>query len=72
MTVWLRIADAAEYAKLSTDIIRAAVKAGDLPSYAPTPGGRDVRLKAEDVDAWIESRPYAPQAASGLTLRWSR
>ncbi len=64
MTNWLTIAGASEYSKLSKDIIRGAVKAGDLPSYAPTPGGRDVRLKAADIDAWIEGQPYEPGRAS--------
>lgn len=64
MTTWLRVADAAEYAKLSSDIIRQAIKAGDLPSYAPTPAGRDVRLKASDIDEWIESKPYVPQSSA--------
>jgi excisionase family DNA binding protein len=64
MTTWLTIAGGAEHAKLSKDIIRAAVKAGDLPSYAPTPGGRDVRLKASDIDEWIESKPYVPHGAT--------
>jgi excisionase family DNA binding protein len=64
MTTWLKLAGGAEYAKVSTDILRAAIKRGDLKSYAPTPGGKDVRLKAEDIDAWIESQPYEPRAAS--------
>lgn len=64
MTQWLRVADAAEHARLSPDIIRAAVKAGDLPAYAPTPGGKEVRLKASDVDEWIESRPYQPSRSA--------
>ena len=64
MTVWLKIPDAAEYAKLSTDTIRDAIKAGDLKSYTPTPGGRNIRLSADDIDAWIQSRPYEPKASA--------
>jgi len=64
MTVWMRLADAAEYSKLSTDVLRAAIRKGDLKSYAPTPGGKDVRLKASDIDAWIEGQPYEPKQAS--------
>lgn len=25
---------------------------------------KDIRLKADDIDAWIESKPYVPQRAS--------
>lgn len=57
----MKLTEAAEHARLSPDVIRAAVKAGDLPSYAPTPGGKDIRLKATDIDEWIESKPYVPQ-----------
>jgi excisionase family DNA binding protein len=60
---WLKVAEAAEYAKCSPDMIRAAIKAGDLPSYAPGPGGRNILLKASEIDAWIESRPYTPRAS---------
>lgn len=60
MTVWLKMAEAVEHAKVSQEVIRAAIKAGDLPSYAPTPGGRNILLKASEIDEWIESKPYSP------------
>jgi excisionase family DNA binding protein len=60
---WLTVQDAAEHVKVSTDLIRAAVKAGDLPAYA-VGKGRDYRLTASDVDNWMMSRAYEPQAAS--------
>lgn len=64
MTTWFKLSDGAEYARLSADVLRRAIKRGDLKSYAPTPGGKDIRLKASDIDAWIESQPYEPQRAS--------
>jgi excisionase family DNA binding protein len=59
VTTWLKVADAAEYVKVSPDIIRAAVKNGDLPAY-PVGRGRDFRLTAEDIDSWMKSRSYEP------------
>ncbi|OBJ49552.1 excisionase family DNA-binding protein [Mycobacterium sp. 1423905.2] len=58
-TVWLTVQGAAEYLKVSTDIIRRAVKAGDLPAYA-IGKGRDYRLTADDLDWWMKSRAYEP------------
>lgn len=63
-TTWFKISETSEHARLSPDIIRGAIRSGDLPSYAPTPGGRDIRLKASDTDAWIESKPYVPPGPS--------
>lgn len=60
MTTWLTRPEAAEYARVSVDIIRAAVKNGDLPAYAVGSGKREYRLKANEVDAWMESRPWEP------------
>lgn len=46
----------------SAIIIRAAVKAGDLPAY-PVGKGREYRLTADDVDEWMKSRSYEPRTA---------
>jgi excisionase family DNA binding protein len=51
MTVWLRIADAAKRAAVSEPTIRRAIAAEKLKAYRVGP--RLVRLRAEDVDAWI-------------------
>lgn len=59
MTTWLKCADAAIYATVSDDILRAAVKSGDLPAYA-VGKGKEFRLTAEDVDEWMRSRSYEP------------
>lgn len=63
MTHWMKVADAAEYATVSPDLIRAAVKAGDLPAYA-VGSGRDYRLTADDIDEWMKSKSYEPRVAS--------
>lgn len=63
MTVWLTPAEGAKYIKVSEPIIRDAVKKGDLASYS-IGKGREYRLKASDIDAWLESRPYEPRGAA--------
>lgn len=60
IAVWLTLAEAAERIRASKDIIRAAVSSGDLPAYA-IGKGRDYRLKADEVDGWLESRAYEPK-----------
>ena len=60
MTTWMKLAAGAEYAQLSTDVLRRAIKRGDLKSYAPTPGGKDIRLTASDN----ESQPYEPRQSA--------
>lgn len=62
MTVWLTVAKAADYVDVSPDIIRSAVKAGDLPAY-PVGKGREYRLTAEDIDGWMRSRSWEPRSA---------
>jgi excisionase family DNA binding protein len=57
---WLTLSDAAEHIRASKDTIRAAVSAGDLPAY-PIGKGREYRLKANEVDAWLESRAFEPR-----------
>lgn len=63
MTEWLTAQGAADYVKTSSDIIRSAVKAGDLPAY-PVGKGREYRLTADDVDEWMKSRSYEPRTAT--------
>lgn len=43
MTQWLTVQTAADYSTLSPDLIRSAVKAGDLKAYAI---GRGARVQA--------------------------
>jgi excisionase family DNA binding protein len=61
---WLTKQGAADHAKVSTDAITAAVKAGDLPAYKVGQGKRDYRLTAREVDEWMLSRTYEPPTAS--------
>ena len=63
MTVWLTAAGGAEYAKVSEPIIREAVKRGDLPAYG-IGKGRNFRLKAADIDSWLESQPWEPRQSA--------
>ena len=62
MTQWLTVPMAAEYSTVSTDTIRAAVKAGDLQAYA-IGRGREYRLTADDIDTWLMSRAYEPRGS---------
>jgi excisionase family DNA binding protein len=62
MTTWLTAAQAAEYISVSEPIIRDAVKKGDLPAY-PVGTGRNFRLTAEDIDAWMKARSWEPKSA---------
>jgi len=62
MTVWHTAKTGAAHAKLSPDLIRAAVTAGDLQAFA-IGTGRDYRLREEDIDAWLTSRSYEPRSA---------
>lgn len=62
MTLWLTVDDAAEYVKVSDRTIRNAVKSGDLAAY-PVGTGREYRLTADDVDAWMKARSWEPRSA---------
>jgi excisionase family DNA binding protein len=50
---WLDVDSAATYAAVSITTIRRAIKSGGLKAYR-VQGGRLLRLRALDVDAWIE------------------
>lgn len=64
MTLWLTPAEAAEYVKASKDIIRDAVKRGDLPAFPIGSGKREYRLRAQDIDEWMTSRSWEPRASA--------
>lgn len=63
MTVWETAVEAAERTRQSADLIRAAVKGGELPAYA-VGKGRDYRLDAAEVDEWMKSRSYEPRGVA--------
>lgn len=62
MTTWFTPVEAGKYARISPDLIRDAVKAGDLKAY-PIGKGKEYRLTADDVDAWMKSRAWEPRAS---------
>lgn len=64
MTHWLKAKEAADYARVSLTSIREAVQAGDLPAYVVGKSGREYRLKADEVDRWLESRTWEPTRTS--------
>lgn len=61
MATWFTVQDAADHIKSSPWTIRAAVSKGDLPAY-PIGKGREYRLKADEVDAWLESQAFEPRS----------
>jgi excisionase family DNA binding protein len=63
MTVWFTAAQAAEYIHVSEPIIRDAVKRGDLQAYG-IGKGRNFRLKASDIDAWLEGQSWEPRQSA--------
>jgi excisionase family DNA binding protein len=63
MTTWLTVDEGARHIRAkSTRLIREAIKSGDLPSYRYGKG--DIRLKADDLDAWLEAHPWEPTVRS--------
>jgi excisionase family DNA binding protein len=50
---WLTVAQAADYAAVSTDTIYFACQRGEL-RHIRIGGRRSIRLKAEYLDAWME------------------
>lgn len=63
MTTWLRAPEGAEYAKVSVETLREAVRSGDLVAHPVGKSGREYRLTAEDIDQWMKSRTWAPRSA---------
>ncbi len=60
-TLWLTKADAAKYAKIGPKLIANAGASGELPAY-PIGTGREYRLRAIDIDQWLMSRAWEPNA----------
>lgn len=62
---WLTVAEAAAYCGSKDrggQVIRAAIHNGDLPAYRYGKGA--IRLRASDLDEWLEAHPYEPRTAS--------
>jgi len=47
---------AAEFAGVEAKTVRRAIERGDLRAYRPR-GGRLIRIRAADLDAWLEPLP---------------
>lgn len=63
MTHWLKAKEAADYARVSLTSIRDAVTSGELVAHPVGKSGREYRLTAEDVDAWLKARTWEPRSA---------
>lgn len=61
-TPWLKIGEAAAYARVSEPTIRRETKAGRLKAYR-VGGKKALRFRVEDVDAWLLSY-LVPQPAA--------
>ena len=53
-TPWLKVEEAAAYARVSEPTIRREVKGGRLKAYR-VGGRRALRFRVEDVDAWMSA-----------------
>jgi excisionase family DNA binding protein len=60
MTTWLTVREAADYVRVSENLIRDAIKSGYLPAYAIGTGSQ-YRVRAEDIDEWMMSRAWEPK-----------
>jgi excisionase family DNA binding protein len=61
-TPWLKIDEAAAYARVSEPTIRRELKGGRLKAYR-VGGKKALRFRVEDVDAWLLSF-MVPQPAA--------
>lgn len=58
--VSVNVKDAAEATGLSVDVIKRAIKAGDLRTGRPTIDGREIQkvvIPVAELERWIEGRP---------------
>ncbi len=60
---WLTVEQVAEWLQVSTKTIRRYIEAGTLP--AVNLGGRAIRIRREDIEAWLQTRRVEP----GTSLR---
>jgi hypothetical protein len=74
--VWLKPSEAADYANglgypmVTLEMIRANVRLGLLPAYA-IGTGFFYRLRVNDVEEWLEKRPWAaPVTYHFMDGRW--
>jgi excisionase family DNA binding protein len=60
---WMTIEQVAEWLQVSTKTIRRYIESGSLP--AVNLGGRAIRIRRQDLEAWLQTRRVEP----GLSLR---
>ncbi len=60
---WLTVEQVAEWLQVSTKTIRRYIEDGSLP--AVNLGGRAIRIRRQDLDAWLEKRRVEP----GISIR---
>ncbi len=58
---WLTIEQAARWLQVSTKTIRRYIEAGSLPAI--NLGGRAIRIRRQDLDAWLQTRRIEPGAS---------
>lgn len=64
---WLSVAEAAERTGFTPEVIRRAIRRGELRAYKPL--GR-LKIAEEDLDAWMREHPAAQEtAAEALVTR---
>lgn len=56
MTTWLSPIKAAAIAGVSVPTIKRAIRAGALPAWRLQPGGRLLRIRQADIEAWASSQ----------------
>lgn len=57
----LTLKECAAVARVHYDTVRKAVRRGDLPAYT-MPGGREIKVRPSDLEAWIYGQPVRPRA----------
>ncbi len=60
---WLTIEQAADWLQVSTKTIRRYIEAGSLPAI--NLGGRAIRIRRQELEAWLQNRRIEP----GVSLR---
>ncbi len=67
---WYTIEQAAEWLQVSTKTIRRYIEAGSLP--AVNLGGRAIRIRRQDLEAWLQTRRVEPGLRGRRRLRLGR
>jgi excisionase family DNA binding protein len=60
-SAWLTPREASDYARVNPITLKRAVKAGTLQAFRVN-GGRLLRYRREDLDAWLSLAPVVKEA----------